>query len=256
LSATPRPARVAASEPSEASARATRAGERARTSTDISGRELRLAGRKDTSNGVADQVYRRLRRAIIEGEILPRSRLVELELAAALGASRTPVREAISRLTGDRLVAPLSGGGVEVVDTSRELGDIYCIREALEGAAARLAAERISDAELDRLDELVEGTRQAAPEDLEARVRINNEFHDLITRASRSERLVAMVDGFREFFLTQGTLEKYGPRESERALRHHVEIAAALRARDGRRAESLVRRHRGHDMNATRRNRR
>jgi DNA-binding GntR family transcriptional regulator len=218
---------------------------------DIAVRELHLRGRHATPSGVADQVYRRLRRAIIRGEILPRSRLVELDLAAALGASRTPVREAISRLTGDRLVMPLASGGVEVVDTREEIGDIFCIRQALEGATARLAAERIPDAELSRLDELVEGTRRAAATDLETRVRINNEFHDIIIRASRSERLISMVEGFREFFLTERTLEKYGPRESARALQHHCEIVAALRARDGPKAEALVRRHLEHDLRAT-----
>lgn len=218
--------------------------------------ELQLRERHATPSSIADQVYRRLRRAIIRGEILPRSRLVELDLAAALGASRTPVREAISRLAGDRLVVPLAVGGVEVVDTSREIDDICRIRQSLEGTAACLAAERIGDAELLRLDELVDRTRNAEPADLETRVRINDEFHDIIVQASRSERLIAMVEGFREFFLTEDTLEKYGPRESARALQHHVEIVEALRARDGNRAEKLVRRHLAHDMKATRRTRR
>ena len=218
--------------------------------------ELQLRERHGTPSSVADQVYRRLRRAIIRGEILPRSRLIELDLAAALGASRTPVREAISRLTGDRLVVPLTAGGVEVVDTSHEIVDICHIRQSLEGTAACLAAERIGHAELLRLDELVDGTRNAAPTDLETRVRINDEFHDIIVQASRSERLVAMVEGFREFFLTEDTLEKYGVRESARALQHHVEIVEALRAHDGKRAEMLVRRHLSHDMKATRRARR
>jgi DNA-binding GntR family transcriptional regulator len=209
------------------------------------------ARRSSTNSRVAERVYRRLRRAIIEGEIPARSRMIELELAAALGASRTPVREAISRLTSDHLVTPLANGGVEVVDTLRELDDIYCIREALEGSAARLAAERITDAELARLAELVEATRNAPLNGFELRVRINHEFHDVITRASRSERLVAMVASFREFFLSERTLEQYDARDSARALAHHTEILDALRVRDGRRVERLVRRHLEHDRRVT-----
>jgi DNA-binding GntR family transcriptional regulator len=205
------------------------------------------SARRQSSSRVADRVYRRLRRAILEGEIPARSRMIELELAAAMGASRTPVREAISRLTSDHLVTPLASGGVEVVDTRREVDDIYCIREALEGSAAKLAAERISDSEVARLADLVQATRNAPRDAFELRVRINNEFHDIITRASRSERLVKMVAGFREFFLSERTLEQYDVDASDRALQHHTEIVEALRARDGRRAETLIRRHLQHD---------
>ncbi|MDR5822042.1 GntR family transcriptional regulator [Caballeronia sp. LZ043] len=191
---------------------------------------------------VADQLYRKLRRAIIEGQLPARSRLIEVELAQALNASRTPVREAISRLTSDQLVRPLKHGGVEVVDTSSELDEIYMIREALEGCAARLAAERITDEELKVLDGLIDETH-ASMHDIDARVQINQRFHEAITRAARSERLARMVESFQEFFLNEKMLASYSPRESQTAIAQHSEIVAALRAHDSARAEKLVRKH-------------
>jgi DNA-binding GntR family transcriptional regulator len=201
-----------------------------------------LSGDDAAPERVADQLYRKLRRAIIEGQLLPRSRLIEVELAQALNASRTPVREAISRLTSDHLVRPLKHGGVEVVDTSSELDEIYMIREALEGCAARLAAERITDDELSMLDGLIDETH-ASLHDIDARVRINHRFHDAITRAARSERLARMVEGFQEFFLNEKMLASYSPKESQLAIQQHSEIVEALRAHDGVRAEKLVRKH-------------
>src|SRR5690625_915015 len=105
--------------------------------------------RKKRSENIklADQIYTYLRKGILDGEILSRTRLIESEVAAALNASRTPVREAISRLIQDRLVTPLSSGGVEVGDSLRAYDEICYIREALEGVAARPAAENIPEKE-------------------------------------------------------------------------------------------------------------
>src|SRR5580692_3956977 len=98
---------------------------------------------------VADQVYRHLRQAILSEQIAAGTRLRETEVAAALKVSRTPVREAISRLIGDWLVRELNTGGVEVVDIGDEVTDIFHIREALEICAVRLAAMRITREQLE-----------------------------------------------------------------------------------------------------------
>lgn len=196
-----------------------------------------------SANNRADQVYQQLRKAILHGQILSRTRLVEAEVAEQFDASRTPVREAISRLIRDRLVTPLAGGGVEVVDTESEYDEICCIREALEGAAARLAAARITEAELGRLDELLQESHRSVLGDIQGRVATNRAFHEIIFNASRSERLIAMINDFREFFLNEQVLVKYSRRDTETAVKHHSDIVAALRARDGNRVEKLVRRH-------------
>lgn len=192
---------------------------------------------------VVDQVYRNLRRAIILGEFASGSRLREVEIAAALSVSRTPVREAISRLIGDRLVKALPTGGVEVADPSAELSEIYYIREALEGCAGRLAAKRITEGQLLRLDELLEATRATNYSDYEKRAVINDEFHMAIAEASGSRRLVAMIGDLREFFVNAGWLKRYDRKSAQQAFQDHREIVAALRARSGDRVERLMRRH-------------
>jgi len=192
---------------------------------------------------VADQVYRTLRRAIIMGEFQPGIRLREVEVAAALKVSRTPVREAISRLIGARLLRELPMGGVEVVDATAELSEIYYIREALESCAARLAALRITEPQLARLDGLIAAAEAAGTRSFDERVRINQEFHMTIAEAAASPRLIEMIGGFREFFMNARWLSRYDRKGLSRALREHRGIVAALRAGSSDRAERLVRQH-------------
>ncbi len=189
---------------------------------------------------VADQVYRHLRHAILSETIKPGARLRETEIAAALGVSRTPVREAISRLIGDWLVRELATGGVEVVDASAEVAEIYAIREALEICAGRLAARRITPAHLRKLDELVAAARLAS---FKQRVEINQQFHMTIAAASGSARLLAMIGGLREYFLNPRWISGQNSKMAKRALADHKAIVAALRAGSPDRVEKVLRKH-------------
>jgi DNA-binding GntR family transcriptional regulator len=192
----------------------------------------------------ADQVYRSLRRSIILGELAPGTRLREVEVAMALRVSRTPVREAVSRLIGDRLVHELPTGGVEVADASSEIFEIFHIREALEGCAARLAATRIAGDELAKLDGLIEEAEGIHYSAVDDRLRNNNDFHLAIAKASGSQRLFDMIGGFREFFMNVEWLDRYDQKRSaKQSLHDHREILAALHARSGDRVEQIVRRH-------------
>jgi DNA-binding GntR family transcriptional regulator len=192
----------------------------------------------------ADQVYRSLRRGIILGELAAGTRLREVEVAAAMKVSRTPVREAVSRLIGDGLVRELSTGGVEVVDASAELFEIYHIREALEGCAARLAAMRIGADQLATLAALIGRAQRTHYSDVDERIRINQEFHLTIARASGSQRLLDLIGGFREFFMNVEWLRRFDQKGSaKQSLQDHRAILAALRARAPERAERLVREH-------------
>ena len=205
-----------------------------------------LRKKKSENIKLADQIYTYLRKGILDGEILSRTRLIESEVAAALNASRTPVREAISRLIQDRLVRPLSSGGVEVVDTLSEYNEICYIREALEGVAARLAAENITEEQLERLNELAQASTRSEFEDFQGRSELNWEFHNILYTASRSERLIAMINDFRDFFHNKQVLETYTKEDTQAAVNHHLEIVDALKKRDGERAEQLLRHHLAH----------
>jgi DNA-binding GntR family transcriptional regulator len=209
---------------------------------------LKMEGRSgsapiERSERVADQVYRKLRRAIILGDFAPSSRLREVEIAASLGVSRTPVREAISRLIGDHLVKSLQNGGVEVGNASAELSEIYYIREALEACAARLAAKRITDEQLGRLRQLLEASQATSYFSYDDRAHINEQFHMLIAEASGSRRLAEMIGSLREFFVHAAWLKRYDRNSALEALRQHKQLVSALSAHSENRVEQLVRQH-------------
>ena len=189
---------------------------------------------------VAEQVYRHLRRAIVTGKIEPGTRLRELNVASALKVSRTPVREAISRLIGDWLVRELPTGGVKVVDLEDEVTDISHIREALEICAVRLAARRITPEQVQELEELIDRSQSAT---FKERVRINHRFHLAIAEASGSARLAEMISSFREYYLNPRWVTRGDKKMVDRAIYGHRQIVAALRARSPDRSEQMLRDH-------------
>ncbi|MGB6535128.1 MAG: GntR family transcriptional regulator [Xanthobacteraceae bacterium] len=187
-------------------------------------------------------MYRQLRRAILSGELAAGSRLREVEIANAMQVSRTPVREAVSRLIGDRLVRELPVGGVEVVDTSAELYEVYVIREALERCAGRLAAARIDENKLKKLEELAARMEAINYTDVEKREAVNSEFHMMLVEAAASPRLLNMIFGFREFFMSRGR-SRYDRKRANQAVQDHRELITALRARDADQVERVLQRH-------------
>jgi len=105
-----------------------------------------------SSETLSEHVFRRIQTAIVKGEIPPGSKISEPELARTYGISRGPLREAIHRLEGQKLLVRVPHVGARVVSLSHaELIELYEIRESLEGMACRLAAERMSEAEIAEL---------------------------------------------------------------------------------------------------------
>jgi DNA-binding GntR family transcriptional regulator len=198
----------------------------------------------------SELAYERLRQAIIDGEFEPGKRLTELSVAALFGISRTPIREAFFRLERDGLVRGTRGWGIEVVDPRQELTDIYHIREALEGRAARLAAERGSDEEIARIVALAQASADTDPKDVETRARLNEEFHLAITAASHAERLQRLVSEYRELFASPRRLRRLTIEETRRAVDDHRHIARAIARRDAEAAEAAVRSHLHHAYGA------
>ena len=106
---------------------------------------------------LSEQVFRSIQAAIVCGDIAPGSKISEPELARSYGISRGPLREAIHRLEGQRLLVRVPHVGARVVALSpTELIELYEIRESLESMACRLAAERMTPAEIDELRAVLE----------------------------------------------------------------------------------------------------
>jgi DNA-binding GntR family transcriptional regulator len=199
--------------------------------------------RLEMAKTASELAYERLRQAIIDGEFQPGQHLTELSVAALFGISRTPVREAFFRLARDGLVRSARGWGIEVVDPRQELTDIYHIREALEGRAARLAADRGTAEEIARIVALAQASSDTDPADVETRARLNEEFHLAITGASHAARLERLVSEYRELFASPRRLRHYTPEETRLAVADHHHIAMAIRNRDADGAEAAMRAH-------------
>ncbi len=193
---------------------------------------------------LADLACDTLDRAITSGQLAPGAQLDEAELAGQLGISRGPLREAISRLEGRRLVQRVPHVGVRVVRLSdREVNEILSMREVLEGLACRLAAQHMTSAELEALGSCADVYHSPARTGGTLPFPSSDDFHVRIAEGSRNQRLIQYL--CRDMY---SLLRLYRARSGvtpERAsgILEHQQILVALRARDADEAERLMRAH-------------
>jgi DNA-binding GntR family transcriptional regulator len=197
----------------------------------------------ETNKTSAEQAYDRLRRAITDGDLAPAERLTEARIAALLGVSRTPVREAFARLVKDGLLCPAPRGGVVVVDPRDEFIEIFHLREAIEGCAARLAAMRGDAAEKASIMALAAEGKAAARADVQARARLNEAFHLAVAQAAHAPRVAQLVSNYQALFASPLILKSYSPQETGAAKAAHMRIARAIRDGDADAAEVAMRGH-------------
>lgn len=189
-------------------------------------------------------VYERLRDAIVRGELRPNERLIEAELADRLAVSRTPVRECLPRLAAEGLIANRGRGWAVLEHTAEQIREIYDVRAALEGYAARLAADRATDAQLAGIVALTRG--EPTPANRLAReglVAANEEFHRTVIAAAGNHRLAQTIQQTRAYYFNQRIAAVYSAAEITEAFAGHRRMAQALRLRDADRAEQLTREH-------------
>lgn len=204
-------------------------------------RARRRAGGSAASR--ADYVKERIREAIQAGRYQPGERIRETEVAEWLKVSRTPVREALRRLESEGLVTFMSWRGVVVADLDRQqVSELYAMREVLEGAAARLAARHIGDAEIDLLEGLL-SRADACREDSGALAAINRQFHETIYAAAHNRYLTQTLEQLRNALaLLRGTTFAV-PGRAGTAAAEHGAILKAIRDRDPDAAEAAARNH-------------
>ena len=200
-----------------------------------------------SDNGhAADHAYRLIREQILSGERAGGEWLREGDLAESVGVSRTPVREALRRLTAEGLVRHERNRGVQVQDWSaRDLHEIFSLRSLLEPWACRLAADAgtVDVAVLQALaEEMDEAARGAVP-DVGRITVLNNRFHKMILDGSGNARLASLVASVVQVPLVWRTFSHYSPTALSRSLAHHHELVAALAAGDPDWAESVMRSH-------------
>lgn len=197
----------------------------------------------------AAAVAEELRRLILSGELKAGERLRQVELAERFNVSTTPVREAFTALAREGLVRHDSHRGVVVfTPTTSDVTENYEIRMALEPLAAELAAKSISDADLQRLDEVVKQMRRtSAPLEYQP---LNREFHRIIYAAAGRPRLFELIESLRDAFeayIGYDATARPDQEYYETAHREHEAIAAALKARAAKRARKLMLEHLSHN---------
>ncbi len=199
----------------------------------------------DNYKPLREIVFETLREAIINATLKPGERLMEIQLAEELGVSRTPVREAIRKLELEGFVVMVPRKGAYVADISmKDIADVFELRAALEGLAAGLAAERITEEELERLERILVTIGECVSNnDLEKLIEVDTEFHDILFKASRNERLVQIVSNLREQIQRFRKASLSTPGRMKYALEEHKKIVEAISERNVELAQTLAREH-------------
>lgn len=194
----------------------------------------------------ADKTFFQLRSDIVEGKIPHGSKLSEAELGAKYRVSRAVIREAINRLTASNLVERKSNVGAKVISLSSEgLVQLYQVREALEGMAARLAATNMSEAQIAELKRLLSDQFQEVQKGHSYYQEAGDlDFHYRIIVGSHNSHLISMLlNGIYHLIrMYRVQFGMAGPRVTT-AFEEHKNIAQAIYNRDGELAEMLMRRH-------------
>lgn len=194
------------------------------------------------------RVYESIRQLILDGRLGPGDRVIEEEMRELCGTSRTPVREALRRLSTEGLIVFVPHHGAQVATISAdELEDAYRLRAMMESYAAERAAVRISRGQLERLKLLADSMEQAVLQEYEPInekfTPANAEFHQIILDAADSKRLPRIAPMLVEMPLVLRALASYSFEEKLRSATQHHELIAAFEAGDPSWAAATMRGH-------------
>lgn len=199
----------------------------------------------DSSSSLRGKVFIQLENAILNGKYKSGDSLIETKLSEELGVSRTPIREAIRQLELEGLVQTIPNKGAIVTGLSpKDIDDIYTIRLAIEGIAARWAAENITEEELKELKHSLELEEfYTEKNDLEQILKLDTKFHETIYRASKSKPLMNMLSNFHHYIQRARTYSLGMSGRAKEALEEHEAIYEAISKKDSKEAEELTIEH-------------
>ncbi|WP_284201723.1 GntR family transcriptional regulator [Gluconobacter albidus] len=203
----------------------------------------RVGSRREPS--LTDQVYAMLRREIITCQLAPDSDVSELELAERLGTSKTPIREALARLSMDGFleVFPRRGYRIRPV-TIKDINDLFAVRSVLEQTAASLAARNMTEEDFDLLAELARTSYSVQEENsIDYFIDANRQFHIAIAKGSRNPRLISIIINHleeSERFFHMGVRQRDINTETNQ---EHTQIVDVLRGRESGYAGKIMAKH-------------
>jgi len=182
-----------------------------------------------------------IRTEIVKGDLRPGERISEQNLAERFGISRTPIREAIRQLDSEGFltVIPRRGAIVSPI-TEKDVREFYTLKGVIEGYAARIATSRLTDREIDRMEELnCQLGKYSAQGNVRRMFKAHNEFHEIFVRACGNEKLYQitknLVQQFQRFRIA---LSIFGG--VSQSVEQHHKIIEAFKKRDSAEAERLV----------------
>ena len=189
-----------------------------------------------------EMVYEELKMQILTGEIVPGTRMMEVDLAAEMGVSRTPVREAIRKLEKEGLVTiePRRGAYASRIST-QDMIEILEVRQDLEGLAAFFAASRMSPENLALLREISANYNKAVEEgNMGDLIQYDTRFHRLIVDSCSNKILVNMVEQLQELVLRFRYIYYDNFKRAEKMPAEHQEILDAIASGDADRARQAA----------------
>jgi DNA-binding GntR family transcriptional regulator len=211
----------------------------------MKGEELVLVAKQKTVSGkssnsvlpdrdqLGESAYERIREAIRAGDLEPGHRITESDLARWLNMSRTPVREAISRLETEGLLTHVPRQGLTVARLDYQaVMELYEMREVLEGTAARFAAHHAAVAEIETLREMLDLEAEFGPSDARRGAEANRRFHQIIYHAAHNRYLLKTLNALGDSMMLLGHTTLALPGRHTTALEEHRLIVEAISARD------------------------
>ena len=195
---------------------------------------------------MGEVVYEVIRDAIVEGRIAADEQLVQEQIASELGVSRTPVRDALNRLSHEGLVRAELGRGYQVVDlTDQDVNDVFVVRERLEMLALELSTGHLTPLLQARARTLIEEMRATDPADAAAQYELNRRFHQTIIEPCGNAILLGLLDQLWDLPVSRRITKSYVHEEANvahMADEHEQNLQAAAEG-DGERLLALSRAH-------------
>ncbi len=189
-----------------------------------------------------EKILETIREAILKGTLKAGEKVAEPELAERFGISRTPIREAFRQLESEGYLTVVPRKGAVVTSLSeRDVEEFYAIKSILEGYAARIAAYRLTDRDIERLEAINDRLGQLAQEgDVKTFFRVHNEFHELFIKASGNIKLFDLIGQLMMKFNRLRMASLSLPGRMEISVQEHRKIIQAFRAKDGEAADRTV----------------
>jgi len=197
---------------------------------------------------VNKEIYSELKNRIVFLDYKPKQVLSIKELAKEFGVSPMPIREVLILLETEKLVHIIPNNGVYVTDVSfQELKDVFEIRLFLIGLSGRLAAERITPEELNKLKELLEKIKQE--KDRRKLIQLDAEFHDLVNYSTKNQTLAETLKKLRNQIGRLWFFAKENDAYSQKIPEDFEELIKTFENKDQNKSEQIMKDHAIHFIN-------